>query len=264
MATFLRDKKVSNITLDESALSELFGVCARRSETFPALPNDKKEKSFVSGIIRFDGKGYRVFSSEELLQYFRSAKTVERVILGCQTSIAVSSNNVVGSFIELRFDGSDPNLCYLQVSSDDSEWVDASFSILEESLRKLRNKHGWSRSRWFELLIQLSGVLAGFIVSLWAAAVITPKIPFENAFVIVFLFALLLFSNTWDFLKKQISITIEGVFPNIEFYRPDKHRYRWLMQTVIGGIVVAILLFVLHEIFQYVGEELSRVFTTGT
>ena len=93
---------------------------------------------------------------------------------------------------------------------------------------------------------------------------ITPKIPFENAFVIVFLFALLLFSNTWDFLKKQISITIEGVFPNIEFYRPDKHRYRWLMQTVIGGIVVAILLFVLHEIFQYVGEELSRVFTTGT
>ena len=264
MATFLRDIRISNITLDERTLSELFEVCARRGEALPASPNDEKENSFVYGVIRFDGKGYRVFSSDELLQYFHSAKTVERIILAFQTSIAVSSNNVVGSFIELRFDGTDPNLCYLQISSDNSDWADASFSIMEESIRKLRNKHGWSRSQWFGLLLQLSGVLAGFTISLWAAAIISPRIPVENVFVIIFLFVLLLFSNTWDYLRSVISKSVESLFPNIEFYRPDKHRYRWLTQTIIGGVVVAIILFVLHQVFQYVGEELSRVFTNHT
>ena len=263
MAKFLRDKRISNVTLNKGALFEIFGTFERRADALPPLPHGEKENLFVFAVIRFDGKGYRVFSCEELLRYFRSSKAVERIILGFQTASAISSNNVVGSFIDLRFDSSDSNQCYLQVSSEDSDWVDASFATLEESLRKMNNGHGWSRSQWFRLLIQLSGVLAGFLVSLWAAAVITPKIPAENAFVIIFLFVLLLFSNTWDYLRNLISSTVDRFFPNIEFFRPDKDRHRWLMRTVIGGVIVAILLYVFHLVFRFVGDELSRLFTNG-
>ena len=128
---------------------------------------------------------------------------------------------------------------------------------------KIKNRNGWSRSQWFGLLIQLSGVFAGFVVSLWAAAVITPKIPMENTFLIVFLFVLLLFSNTWDYLKNLISNAVTRYFPNIEFLKSRKNRYRWLIQTVIGGIVVAIIFSILNVIFLYVGDQLSKLFMNG-
>ena len=263
MATFLRDKRISNVTLDENALTEIFTVFERRADALRALSHVENEESFVFAIIRFDGKGYRVHSCDELLQYFRSSRTVERIVVRFQSSNALSSNNAIGSFIELRLDGSDPNSCTLQVSSDYSEWVDASFCTLEESLRELKNRHGWSRSRWFSLLIQLSGVLAALMVSLWSAVVLTPRIPVENAFVIVFLFVLLIVSNAWDYVKSLILNTIDRLYPNVMFFRPDKDRYRWLKQSVTGGIVVAIVLSVLHLIIRYVGDELSRFFSTG-
>ena len=263
MAQFLRDKQVFAITLDEDALTEIFRVLERRATALQTSHLEKNESLVVFSVIRFDGKGYRVFSSEELLYYFRSSKSVERIVMTFQTGSAVSTNNAVGSFIDLWFDGSDPNQCWLRVSSDDSDWVDASFSTLEDSLRNLKNRHGWSRSWWFGLLIQLSAVVLGFILSVWAAAVITPRIPVENAFVIVFLFLLLLFSNTWEYLKSSISNTINTFLPNIEFYRPDKDKYRWLMQSLIAAMVAAILLYVFHFIIQHVGDELSRLFTNG-
>lgn len=263
MAKFLRDKKISNITMDENNLVELFTLLEKRVDALQVLPHDENEEFYVYAVIRFDSKGYRVHSTKELLHYFRSSQSIERIILFLQDTRAVNTNNVVGSYIELRLDGTDPNSCILQVSSDYSEWMDSSFSTLEEALNKAKNRHGWSRSQWFGLLVQLSGVFAGFVISIWAAVVITPSIPVENAFVIVFLFVLLLFSNTWDYLKILISNTIDNCFPNIEFIRPEKEKYRWLIQTVVGGIVVAIILYILSSIFRFVGDELSKFFMVG-
>ena len=222
-----------------------------------------KKSGVLHAIIRFDGKGYRVNSCDELLGYFRSSNAVERITVSFQTTLAANSNNSAGSFIELRLERDDPDLCTLIVSSDSADWVDASFFAFEGSLAKMKNQHGWSRSHWFELLVQLSGVFLGFLVSLWAAAIITPKIPMENAFLIVFLFVLLLVSNIWGYLQHLISNAVTGYFPNIEFLRAEGNRYRWLMQTVIGGIVVAIGIFLLNAAFVYVGDQLSKLLTDG-
>ncbi|MDD9998119.1 MAG: hypothetical protein OXQ89_10285 [Rhodospirillaceae bacterium] len=263
MARFLRDKRVSNITLDEAALGELYDVFQQRSNALRNLPIDENKIGVVHAVIRFDGKGYRVFSCDELLAYFRGSSAVERITVSFQTPLAVNSNNMEGSFIELRLERDDPTLCVLTVSSDNADWVDASFQALDESLSKVKNPHAWSRSHWFGLLIQLSGVFLGFVVSLWAAAIITPKVPMENAFLIVFLFVLLLVSNIWGYLHHLISTTVTGYFPNIEFVPTRKNRYRWLMQTVIGGIVVAVVIYLLNRVFLFVGNELAKLFTEG-
>lgn len=263
MSQFLRDKVISNVTLDKDALTEIYYLLNRRATALTALAQDENESVFVFAIIRFDGKGYRVHSVDELLHYFIGAKTVERIFLVLQNSRALGSNNEFGSCIEVRFDGADASLCYLRVSDDHPEWVDTSFSTLEESLGKIKNRNGWVRSQWFGFLIQLSGLAAGFILSLWAAAVITPRVPIENGFVIIFLFVLLLFSNVWSYLKGLISSAVEKGFPNIEFSRPNKNRFRWLIQAAVGAVVGALVLYLLHLIFQFVADELSKLFSNG-
>ena len=240
MAQFQRDTRISNITLDEGALVEVFDVFRKRADALGSSPHDDEGAGSVYAFIRFDGKGYGVVTCEELLHYFRRSVSVESIFVGFQTARASSSGRSEGSHIQLQLERDDPVSCYLRVFSDNREWLDASFCAIEESLDKFKNRHGWLRSNSFGLLIQLSGVALGFLISLWAAVVVSPNIPMESAFVIVFLFVLLLFSNVWDYIKNLLFQAANGFFPNVLFFRPEKDRYRWLKQTVIGAIVVAI------------------------
>src|SRR5574341_1633629 len=97
--------------------------------------------------------------------------------------------------MELRLDNKEPNASILQVSSDHGDWVDASFAATKDVLSKARNRSAWMRGAWSQLAIQLGGVFAGFLVSLWAAVRMSPLIAIDNAFFITFLFVLLVFSN---------------------------------------------------------------------
>jgi len=256
MAHFLRDAQVANITIDREALIRLASIFESRCES---LLEGEDDENHLFYVIRFDDKGYRIFSIEELLKYFDQAKEIERVIFTVESTDSVSTNRNVGSCLELRLDSKDKNRCYLSVTSDDKDWVDVSFSAVTEVLDKFKNQNSWARSELMELFIQLGGVFVGFLLSLWAALVIAPKISVENAFVVTFLFALLIFSNTWSYFRAGILKYVEKYFPNLTFLRPKKDRLHWLIQTIIGGIIVAFVLFLLDKGFGFLGEFFSQI-----
>lgn len=262
MAHFLRDQQITNLSITEGNLSQISSAFADRAmmlnSNVPDNDNTGK-RAFLSYIIRFDNKGYRVFSIDDLLRYFRQAKTVERVLFTVETGESLQSNRQIGTFLELRLDEKDPNTCFLSVTSDDKDWVDASFSAVQDTLAKCKNQNGWVRTSWTVFGVQLVGVTLGFILSLWAAAKIAPRLSIENSFVFSFLFVLLIFSNTWTFLSQQILRLMNAAFPNIKFLRRDKERLHWLLQAVIGGAIGAAVLYMLGQAAAFLLDILGAL-----
>ena len=246
MAHFLRDEQFSNLTLDRAALSQLFDVLASRMTLMPEMLEESGEdeaKAFINVTIRFDQKGYRVSDKEAFLNYFDSATQVERTVFEVVSMGALRSNRGTGSYIDLRLDTDESVPCFLTVSSNEEDWVNGSFSAVREWLRQCRNRNAFIRNPWTDLIVQLFGIFLGFIVSLWGASLVAPKLTIENPFLISFLLVLLLFSNLWGVLKLRLQIFVVHVFPTIRFYRPDRDRLHWLLQTLVGGIVVAVTLY---------------------
>ncbi len=260
MAHYLRDEQISNTSVNADSLAQLSAVFIDRVNTLNAsVPeiDDGTSKAFLTYIIRFDNKGYRVFSLEDLLRYFQLAKEVERVVFTIESGHSLRTNRAIGTYLELRLDEKDPNACILTVTSDDKDWVDASFSAIHDVLTKCKNKNGWARTAWTQFGVQIIGVTLGFVLSLWAAARIAPRLAFENSFVIAFLFVLLMFSNVWTYLNQRILWLLSAVFPNLKFYRPDKERLHWLMQAIVGGIVFASIMYVLSLVFSFLVDILG-------
>lgn len=265
MASFLRDEQLSNLTLTADRLKQLDQVFRARYQMTPELENDNDNpKAYIFYVIRFDNKGYRVFSLEELLGYFKQADIVERVIFTIETDHSLQTNRETGSYLELRLDTLNPSNCYLVVSSEDADWADASFSGVKEVIEKCKNKHGLARGAWSEILVQLGGVFVGFLLSLWAAVEISPFIEIDNSFFITFLFVLLVFSNLWTYLNQKILSLVYALFPSVKFYRPDRDKLHWLLQAIVGGILVAITLFLLNLLFGFIGKILGQLINTGT
>ena len=266
MGHFLRDERVANLSVNEESLRQISAVLDSRQRAMNAdVPEDDKtgKRAILSYIIRFDNKGYRVFSLDDLLRYFNEADEVERVIFTLETGESLRSSRQLGAFVELRIDARDPNSCSLTVTSDEWDWVDSSFCAVRDILVRYKNKNGWVRTAWTQLGVQIIGVTLGFVLSLWAAVKISPKLAIENSFVISFLFVLLVFSNTWTYLNQRMMLFINDVFPNIKFYRSGKDRLHWLMQAVIGGVAIAVTLYILSWIFSFVGDILGGLVEKG-
>ncbi len=137
MAHFLRDQKITNLSVTEDNLTQISSTFADRAVVLNAnIPeNDATGKrAILSYVVRFDDKGYRVFSVDALLRHFRQATTVERVLFTVETGESLRSSRQTGAFMELRLDEKDPNTCFLSVTSDDNDWVDASFSAVQDTL----------------------------------------------------------------------------------------------------------------------------------
>jgi hypothetical protein len=262
MAHYLRDQGITNVSATEDAISQLSALFVDRANALnEGLREDDESgrRAFVNYIIRFDNKGVRVFSVKDLLRNFRQAKSVERVIFNLETRLSLQSNRQLGAFLELKLDEKDPNGCFLTATADDSDWVDASFSSVQEALLKYKNRNGWARSNWTAFSVQLVGVTLGFVLSLWAATKLAPKLPIENAFVFTFFFILLIFSNTWTYVNQLILRVVTMAFPNVKFLRKDKERLHWFFQAVIGGIAGAAVLFFLNQVFTLLLEMLGAL-----
>lgn len=262
MAHFLRDQQIANASITEENLIQLSALFSERLGTLNAhlTETDLADKrAFLTYIIRFDNKGYRVFSIDDLLKYFRLAKAVERVLFTIETAESLRTNRAIGTLLELRLDEKDPNSSFLTVTSDDKDWVDASFAAVQEGLAKYKNRNHWARSAWTAFGVQLVGVTLGFLLSLWAAAKIAPKLAIENAFVFAFLFALLIFSNTWTYLNQLFLRLLNTAFPNIKFLRHDKERLHWLLQAIVGGVVGAAVLYAIGQAAAFLLDLLSNL-----
>lgn len=262
MAHFLRDRYVTNLSVDEDSLRQINAVFENRERAINAdVPETDNTglKAFRNYVIRFDNKGFRVFSVEDLLRYFHQAKEVERVIFTIDTGESLRSGRQMGTFMELRLDEKDPNSCVLTVTSNNGDWVESSFSAVQDVMVKYEKRNGWVRTAWTQFAVQIVGVILGFVLSLWAAMKISPKLAIENSFVITFLFLLLIFSNTWMYLNQKTISLLNGFFPNLKFYRPRKDRVHWLMQAIIGGVALAVMLYILSWLFSYVGNILGSL-----
>lgn len=137
MANFLRDQFLINLTLDEDTLKQLDLMFKNRLTTINAsVPenDDQAKKAILTYIIRFDNKGYKVFNFENLLQHFHQAKEIERIIFTIETGESLRSGRSLGTCMELKFDEKDPRGCFLMVTSDNNDWVNSSFSVIQDIL----------------------------------------------------------------------------------------------------------------------------------
>lgn len=250
MAHFLRDQHVHDLSLNEQALTQISNVFAERHNQLIEELRAQGKTAFFTYIIRFDSKGYRVFSLTELLRYFNQAGNVERIIFTIESDAAMGSNRALGAYLELCLDSQDANRCTLVASSDVKDWAEISFSSVHEVLEKHQTKYWIARSRWMGLLFQLIGVVVNFAVSLWLSFKVSPHLKIENSFIIAFFFILLLFGNIWGFLNQALLGFITKLFPNIEFIRPQKAQVHWLMQAIFGSATFAVVVFLLGQGFE--------------
>lgn len=250
MAHYLRDQHVHDLSINEQVLTQISTVFTERHHQLIEELAAQGKTAFFTYIIRFDNKGYRVFTLAELMRYFNQARNVERVIFTIESDAAMGSNRAIGAYLELCLDAQDPNRCVLVASSDVKDWADISFSSVHEVLEKHQTKHWIARNRWMGLLVQLIGVAINFAISLWLAFKVAPNLKIENSFIIAFFFILLLFGNIWGFLNQALLAFIGKLFPNIEFIRPSKAQLHWLLQAIVGSATFAVVVFFLGQGFD--------------
>ena len=257
MARYLRDEQIENITINSELLSQMHNELLRLSKSIPELEAEVDSETNVHLVytIRFDQKGYRVFTINDLLTYFIQAQDVERIIVQIETKDSLNTNRIVGSFLDLRLDKT--QVSFLTTSSDNEAWMKDAFSSIRDILLKNSNNYSYARNAWVELLIQIFGVFIGFALSLWGAKTISPSLTIENSFLISFLLILLIFSNLWAQIGIRLKWILNYSFPVINVHRADKDRLHWLTQAIVGGIVVAAALYLLNEVFSFMGKILG-------
>jgi hypothetical protein len=145
----------------------------------------------------------------------------------------------------------------LTVTADNKDWTDATFSSITEILVGQKSWSRLVRTPWTGLLIQLTGLVLGFGLSLWAAAQISPMLNVDNAFVVTFLFAFLIYSNIWGYVNQQIARFIDFAFPNIRFKRIGKDWLHTTFQAVVLGLAITFSAYLIDEFFKFIGSVLA-------
>lgn len=270
MARFLRDEQISNLTIDSAAIRQLVEVLSHRGEAMPEfVPPEEREEGqavdvYLYYTIRFDEKGNRAEREDELLRYFEQATDVERLIFELKSGESLRTNLLVGSYLDLRLDKNEGANRFLTVSSDDEDWVNASFTAVKEVLSRHKNRNSWIRNPWIVFMNQIISLFLGFAVALWAASGLAPNLTIENAFLISFLMVLLVFSNMWAPISQKLAGLALKVYPPIKFYRPKQDKFNWLYQAVVTAVVGAAVLYFLGMIITYVGEILGGFINSGS
>ena len=261
MPQFLRDEFIKNINVDESLLQILnqyfISTESNSNKNLPGIEGKEQKMLFVNYIIRFDQKGYRFFDFKEILKLYNQARHVERIIITLESIQCRTSNREFGTCMEVRLDAKDINNCFLLVQSDDDNWVESVFTGVKELIIGNHNKSGIIRNIWTPVFVQIFGLIIGFVLSVWAAKIISSHLSIGNAFFICFIFIFLIFSNFWTIINQQITKALNYTFPNLRFKRKGKETINWLAQALVGGIFVAITLFILSKIFEFVGSVIS-------
>jgi hypothetical protein len=262
---FLRDIRVSNVTISENVLQLVHELLVDRCMAVNAAIDQRDltdaekadEKLGLSYVIRLDNRGYRLQDANEALRYFQQASEVERIIFTLDSAKSERTGRNYGAYFELRLDAKDVNNCSIQASSDNGDVVDSVYNGLIEIIQKGKNNNGWVRNTWTQLVVQVLGVGIGFVLSLIAAIKTAPNLNVENALVLTFIFAFLIFSNAWGFINQQILRLLNYSFPNIRFERQGKAGIHWLVQTLVGGLLIAFFLFIFGQTMGWLGGVLG-------
>lgn len=256
---FHRDKQVLSIEVDEGRLRQLIQVFEDFLATMTAgmTPEQAAAEWSLSYILRFDEKGYRVFSRAEVLELFEHANVVERLIIALDSRKSVETGRNLGTWVELKLDAVAQNNCWLNVTADTKGNMDAAYQALDDALASAKTRFGMLRSAPARFGIQLFWVVLVFVLSVWGGSLIATHLAIENAFPIAFLFVFLLFSNAWTFLQPWVLRNIDSLFPNIYFKRDGHQRWIWLWQGLVVAAIFAVLTAVVIFLLHYLAGALA-------
>lgn len=259
MSKYLRDEALKCLTIHEEALRRINNDIAEIANKVNSgiqrsndIKNSLSKVLIPTYVIRFDGKGFRLYDFNEVLKYFLDAHKVERIIIYMQSLENIQSMS--GKRVEIRLDASNQDNCYLVVEDDEKDWVDSVFTNLKDQIKKSSNKNWIFRNQFIVALVQLMGVLIGFLLSTWSAVTFAPMLKVENALLLIFIAVFLLFSNIWTFLFNWLLTALNYFWPNISFKRPSG--LHWLLQAFIGTISFSFVVLIISYLFRY----LSKVF----
>ncbi|EEW4122724.1 membrane domain protein, partial [Escherichia coli] len=178
MSYFYRSKNISGVSINEDSLISLSTAIVERCVKMNEQAQKESREVCAQCVffILFDGKGYKVDSIGELVKYFRQATRIDQIIFTIETYQSRQSNRMNGSWMELRIDERNSNSSTMIVASEDNEWVDSLWITIQDLLNKCKNKFRFFRTAWTMLSIQISGVTVGFLLSLWTASKLAPKL----------------------------------------------------------------------------------------
>lgn len=245
MARFLRDRFIKNVILDEDGLTDLDFIINERAKIFNESPEaTDREKLSVSYMVRFDGRGYRSTTLEDALRYFKGGKTVERVALTAESQDSLATNRVIGPFLEVRFDRNELPHSFMVASAEDQDWVEASAGAIDDWLERRKSITArLVRTRVTPLLVQLSGVVLMFLVSLWAASVIGPRLQgVEYPRLIVFGITAVVASNLWAFVFQLLVAQLFSLIPNVLFRRKGSDFLSTLAIRCLQAFLISVML----------------------
>lgn len=260
MADFLRDEYIKDISLDENALVAIARIFGERLESLKYElkkegDTEDKHRAFLTYIIRFDNKGYRLWDIHEVLGYFRQAEEVERVLFTLESEEAVSTGRKLGAYLELAIDAKDENKCTLVSSSNTRDWAESSFSETKSYLSTHKTRNGYMRSWWMSLIIQLAGAGLVFATSLWISIQSAPLFKLDSAFLVVFIFSMLTLSIMWGHASNHLNTKLQRLFPNAVFERYRSKR--WLLEGLVVGLVTGVVIWTILKVANWISNAVK-------
>lgn len=205
MALYLRDQLLKNLSIDINDVERLYKAFERRQ---------LGDLDFVC-IIRFDNKGHKINSLDEILEKYGQASKVERLVLTLASRDALPEH---ATKIELWLDIMNDKISYLNVQADDYDLVESTYNEIVDLLKKSKSKiNSVIRTPLTSLIIQIAGVVIMFLISLAVADVMKARLKIEESFTLSFLFTLIVLSNFWGYFNNWLITLIFNTRTNVQF-----------------------------------------------
>lgn len=249
------------VWLDLNAIQDLLSIVHYAYvETINAYPADVLQILPPVHIIHYDGvQSLNTLKREEFLGAFKRARSIEKVRLffnlqrqgmGLQ-SVEINLEEWGGN--QTDFIKKSGNKIIAQ--GKNRVWVGDVLNRITEVLARNETKYATFHSRKAELIVQLSAVSLGLILSVRLAQALGGLRSTETR-VYLFAFFLLLYSNIWT----QVSITLDQLRQK---YLPivrvsTSGAPSWAPMTIAGSITVGLVGSVLFEGLRLLADWMTR------
>lgn len=247
MPSFLRDMFIHNIALNDESLTEIHTAFTDRVNAHNQATQNEDAKLIPFYVIRFDGRGYRTFSSTEAWSFYKGANNVERIALQAESKISLQTNQSFGEKIEIRLDTDQNGSSYITIGGESKDWVETTFTTLETVINRRKDlATSIIRTHWTPLLLQVIGVVFGILLALWLGTITAPLLKgIDYPRAASFAFWLLLYSNLWTYIQQQLLRCIYALFPNVRLSRSNEHWTHALLRKGVEASAIAIMLWIL-------------------
>lgn len=258
MPSFLCDVTIQNVVLNNNAIKDINATLLQRISVHNATVEDERHLTPLY-IVRFDNRGYRTFSADEAWSYYTSANRVERLMIQANCPMDFKTNHITGEQIEIRLDASAGGTSHLLVGGESKDWVETTFSALNETLTRRKNMaSAIMRTQWMILVLQFVGVFAGLLLCLWLATLSAPYLKnVEYPRALSFGFWFLVYSNLWAYLQQRTLAGIHALFPNVRFTRSADHWAQSLARKVVEAAAIAVMIWIFALVANWAASVLS-------